>query len=443
MAKLDNVSIQQPFNVPQALTIIFEYLRNHDFQTEGEGSTFLKADGTTLSTGQQSFAAGLKSDTYAEYTLGAGLTMSNLLNYPLSAAVSAAGTNSQGSSTLLTSVINNVTTAAANSGVRLPVGIAGMSYIWIMNNGANAVQVFPSTGTKIDAGSANASITMAVGEKRLFHFVSTSTGWFSNIFSASADSAFVHIAGIETITGAKTFSSDSTFGNIIINGSATVGTFFLPAFATGTATGTVQGDAFAIATSFIRFTTVAANTGGRLPATGGLIEVENGGVSALKVYPDSGNTIDGGSANAAVTLAVGEKRLFLAYATGWQSAFFAKGADSTYVHTTATESIAGAKTFSTQIIVPNAPTGTSDAINQVYLATRAGQGTLSSGTVTITNAAVTTGAVILTSYVSGTLTGFLKSTAGSGNFTISSANLVTDALVGTDSALFNYFIASF
>ena len=89
-----------------------------------------------------------------------------------------------------------------------------------------------------------------------------------------------------------------------------------------TATGTVQGDALLIAHQYNRFGTVAAGTGGRLPASvlKRPIFIRNDGAFQLLVYPNTGAAINGGSANAGVALYPGAIACFMARsATAWET----------------------------------------------------------------------------------------------------------------------------
>lgn len=74
-------------------------------------------------------------------------------------SISAAGTT-QGTATALTTSINVITTAAANSGVILP-NPRGGSELDILNIGANQCIVYPPTGAQINNLSANAGFTLA------------------------------------------------------------------------------------------------------------------------------------------------------------------------------------------------------------------------------------------------------------------------------------------
>jgi hypothetical protein len=75
-----------------------------------------------------------------------------------------------------------------------------------------------------------------------------------------------------------------------------------------TAAGTTLADATKLSARFNKVTTAAASSGVSLPAgsaAGELVVVQNSGANALSVYPATATgTIAGGSAGAAVSLAV-------------------------------------------------------------------------------------------------------------------------------------------
>lgn len=86
---------------------------------------------------------------------------------PVSAAVSAAG-STIADATLLTGMVNNVTTAAASTGVKLnsntPLGIT----VVVRNGGANDLKLYPPTSSDaINGGSAGASITLTTLNKQI------------------------------------------------------------------------------------------------------------------------------------------------------------------------------------------------------------------------------------------------------------------------------------
>lgn len=71
-----------------------------------------------------------------------------------------------------------VTTAAASSGVRLPAANRG-DQVLVVNNGANAITVYPGTGNRMNAGTVTTvGASVAVGASRVFTRVNDgSTEW--------------------------------------------------------------------------------------------------------------------------------------------------------------------------------------------------------------------------------------------------------------------------
>lgn len=101
-----------------------------------------------------------------------------------------------------------------------------------------------------------------------------------------------------------------------------------PTFAdTLTATGSTQGTALLVAKAINAFTTVASGTGAILPTTdpnsiaisaGFTVEILNAGANSLSVYPPTGQTIEGGAANAPVSIfANGDVRFIYRGASAW------------------------------------------------------------------------------------------------------------------------------
>lgn len=92
-------------------------------------------------------------------------------------SITAAGTT-DADATGLSAAINRVTTAALSTGVRLMAPEAG-SQVVVINSGANAVLVYPSTGAQINALTATTGgFSVAAGGRALF--VGTgSANWFA------------------------------------------------------------------------------------------------------------------------------------------------------------------------------------------------------------------------------------------------------------------------
>ena len=75
------------------------------------------------------------------------------------ATITAAGAD-QSAATAMTTTYNVVTTAAANQGVKLPDCAAGLE-ILVLNDTANNIKIYPTTGEAIDGGSANAPVDLS------------------------------------------------------------------------------------------------------------------------------------------------------------------------------------------------------------------------------------------------------------------------------------------
>ena len=94
--------------------------------------------------------------------------------------------------------------------------------------------------------------------------------------------------------------------------------FYESTSATVSSSGTTQGTATVITTSFNVVTTVAASSGVVLmtPAKAGLlVRIVNKGANTLNVYPASGGTIDSAATNAPVTISVGMSAEYQASST--------------------------------------------------------------------------------------------------------------------------------
>ena len=76
----------------------------------------------------------------------------------------------------LSAVINNVTTTAASTGVKLPPAETGAQVV-VFNNGASTLTVYALTGSTVDAGP---SASIATGKERIFFGISP-TVWLSHL----------------------------------------------------------------------------------------------------------------------------------------------------------------------------------------------------------------------------------------------------------------------
>lgn len=135
--------------------------------------------------------------------------------FSVTAAVTA-GTNTQGQGAL-TKDFNVITTASSNpSGVTLPTATTGRR-VYIVNRGANPVNVYPATGGTIDALTINTSIQIPVNGVMFFNASST-TQWYSSSFLTAANGAVTSFsAGTTGLT-----PSTATTGAVTLAGTLAV-----------------------------------------------------------------------------------------------------------------------------------------------------------------------------------------------------------------------------
>ena len=104
-------------------------------------------------------------------SLGSGTA---ILSEDVTAGLTAFATGGQGSAVQLASSINEISTVGTGGdSVKLPAGVLGMKII-IINNGANACDVFPFVGDDIGAG-VNTAISLAAGNKVSYECYATNT----------------------------------------------------------------------------------------------------------------------------------------------------------------------------------------------------------------------------------------------------------------------------
>src|SRR3990167_6288941 len=106
------------------------------------------------------------------FSAGLPIPLMECMCKDVATSVSAAGTT-QGTATELSATDNEVTTAAAGSGVVLNSTLSAGDQQTVFNAGANAVKVYPPSGFKINALSTNAPMLLAVNTGCLFKCVSS------------------------------------------------------------------------------------------------------------------------------------------------------------------------------------------------------------------------------------------------------------------------------
>lgn len=139
-----------------------------------------------LKDGTQTITANIPMAGFVFTGLGAGsaaghsvrweqVLSANGIKYSVGAALTAAGTG-QSDALQLTSAVNQVTTAAADTGVKLySAAVAGDIQI-VYNGGANAMFVYPQTGATINQLAANAGHILPTTTAVLYFAVSA-TAW--------------------------------------------------------------------------------------------------------------------------------------------------------------------------------------------------------------------------------------------------------------------------
>ena len=105
----------------------------------------------------------------------AGLLTANIA-FTATTGIAAAG-SSQGTATALLNSLNVVTSVGAGAGVALPTATLGFIVV-VVNNGANALKIYPASGAQIDAAGANVAVTLAVNTVIIFQ-ASSSTQWIT------------------------------------------------------------------------------------------------------------------------------------------------------------------------------------------------------------------------------------------------------------------------
>jgi len=101
-------------------------------------------------------------------TAGAGkINLASMSKLKTSATLTASTTQTQAGGTAIVSDITNVSTCAnANDAVTLPLAVGGQ-VLWIFNNGAATLQIFPGVSDNLGAG-VDTSKTLAAGKQACF-----------------------------------------------------------------------------------------------------------------------------------------------------------------------------------------------------------------------------------------------------------------------------------
>lgn len=253
-----------------------------------EALTFNDASTTVVSQGEAAIfiSDGSNWQRFALFGSSSGGYIS-ALSYGSSAVgtIAAAGAN-QGTATAITHAIEIVTAADGAKGVVLPAAAAGLHRI-VFNDSTSALLVYPASGDGINRGTNDAAVT--VGARCWAEFVAVDADdW--------AYSDFVDLRNANTKAGVLTLSDGLVSKTLDL---ATGG------IASLAAAGSAQGDAGAIVSTVAIVTGADGTKGVVLPAAAvGLFRrVYNSNSSnVLKVYPASGDDINDGTADVAISV---------------------------------------------------------------------------------------------------------------------------------------------
>lgn len=147
-------------------------------------STCLLKDGTQVVT------ANIPMAGFIFTGLGAGAAAGNSVRYEqvlgangikfsVGAALTATGTV-QADALQLAATINQITTAAANTGVKLYASPVAGDMMVVYNGGANPVKVYPQSGGAINGLAANAGHILAT-KTSCIYFAASTTAWIANL----------------------------------------------------------------------------------------------------------------------------------------------------------------------------------------------------------------------------------------------------------------------
>jgi len=292
----------------------------------------------------------------------ANLTVSGAVTMGVDASVTAAGTT-QGTATALTKTYNIINTATANQGVKLQDCSAGLR-VTVFNSTAVTIKIYPTTGESINDLSANTALSLGPDKGRDFIGISA-TQWqatdegdavaastidasglasldggidVDGVFTVADSTGNINTTGTLDVDGLSsldggidvngsnfTVATDggvATAGDLSVTGATTLsGDLKYGVTAAITAAGSTQGDATALSETINVVTTASAAQGVKLKdAVAGLkVEIYNATAADIKVYPNTSDSIDGGTANAAKDLPAKTSMVLVCKdATDWQ-----------------------------------------------------------------------------------------------------------------------------
>ena len=113
--------------------------------------------------------------TYALF-VDSGITrLDGYVEHGTTSGITASVTQTQGQQALTTTINEVSTVGNANDVVTLPAAVTGM-IIYVFNNGANSMNVFPASGDNIDGAGADTAVAQAAG-KNAMYVAHDATNW--------------------------------------------------------------------------------------------------------------------------------------------------------------------------------------------------------------------------------------------------------------------------
>ena len=171
------------------------------------------ASRAAISAAQSGTNADITSMT-AITTLPAGVLAPGLLGSSNN-AVTAAG-STQGTATAITTDVSVITSAAAGTGVIMPMAVGGKCAV-VINRAANAILVYPATGHYFDGYSANAPLTIAPNSY-LEMYGANASSWFTTLQAAVVTSALVGTVAVSQ--GGTGLTATPANGQLLIGNGA-------------------------------------------------------------------------------------------------------------------------------------------------------------------------------------------------------------------------------
>jgi hypothetical protein len=137
-------------------------------------------------------------------------TLNHRVNPSLMTGLTATGSSQATAFPLTNNTLHEFTTVASSTGAILPIGVTP-SEVTIYNNGASTLTLYPPKGGSIDAGTANASVSLAAGSGVTF-WASTPSNWYYLVTPGESGGGSVTLTG--AVVGSGTGTIATSIGTI-------------------------------------------------------------------------------------------------------------------------------------------------------------------------------------------------------------------------------------